>query len=155
MGWVSVAKLTAAKALLLRNADVAVGAGVSCPIAVCTNARIAAQSPAVMLSLRSSAKQALTPHPPAAVCAAALFKPGGMAALLGLLLVAGFGALGLGAGLAARAAADESSEPVQHRLSARPFTHSAQVRHADVTHPAAHAAPPYDTESTVREIHLC
>ncbi len=103
MDWTSVAKLTAANALLLRNADVGVGAGVSCRIAVCTNARIALQLPAVMESLRSRAKQALTPHPAPAVCAAALSKPGGMPTTPGLLLVAGFGALGLGAGPAGRA----------------------------------------------------
>ena len=86
----------AANALLLRNANVGDGAGVSCRIAVCTNARIAVQLPAVTEPLRSSAKQALTPHP-CAVCAAALSKPGGMAAP-GPLLAVGPGALGVGAG---------------------------------------------------------
>ena len=76
MGWTSVANLTAANALLLRNPDVGVGAGISCWIAVCTNASIAAQVSASMESLSSSAKQVLTPHP-AAVSAAALSRPGG------------------------------------------------------------------------------
>ena len=97
MGWTSVAKLTAAKALLLRNAAVGVDMGVSCWIAVCTKARIALQLPDVTDSLRSRAKQTLTPHPAPAACAAALSNPGGMAAP-GLLLGAGIGAPGLGAG---------------------------------------------------------
>ena len=75
MGWTLVANLTAAKALLLRNPDVGLGAGVSCWMAVCTNASMAAQVSALMESLWSSAKQALTPQP-AAVSATALSRPG-------------------------------------------------------------------------------
>ncbi len=76
MGWASVANLIAAKTLLLKKPDVGVGAGISCCMAVCTNASMAAHVPASIESLSSSAKQALTPHP-AAASAAALSRPGG------------------------------------------------------------------------------
>ena len=84
MGSTSVANLTAAKTLLLRNPDVGLGAGASCCIAVCTNASMAAQVSASIESLWSSAKQALTPHP-VALSAAALSAPGGSLLLLPLL----------------------------------------------------------------------